>query len=193
MMKVLLGHPLGASNQSVIDWQIQEFDDRFNEVNSALLGRMASFSPKDSFGAFNSESLMELAKFYPDDFNLEQIDDLGHELITYIDNVRADERFANLDGIADLAKLMMQTNKHITFPLVYHLLKLVLILPVATASVERCFSATNVVKKKLHNKMGDQFMGDCLICYVEKDMFSTISNAEVFDLFKKMKDRQGKL
>jgi hypothetical protein len=28
---------------------------------------------------------------------------------------------------------------------------------------------------------------------VEKDMFSTITNAEVFDLFKKMKDGQGKL
>jgi hypothetical protein len=138
---------------SVIDWQLQEFDDRFNEVNSVLLGHMASFSPIDSFGAFNSESLVELAKFYPDDFNSEKIDDLGHELVTYIDNVRADERFANLDGIADLGKLMVQTNKHVTFPLVYHLLKLVLILPVATASVERCFSDMNVVKKKLRNKM----------------------------------------
>ena len=104
-----------------------------------------------------------------------------------------DERFANLDGIADLAKLMVKTNKHITFPLVYQLLKLVLILPVATASVERCFSAMNIVKKKLRNKMGDQFMSDCLICFVERDIFSIIGNDEVFDLFKKMKDRQGKL
>jgi hypothetical protein len=72
---------------SIIDWQLQEFDDRFDEVNSALLGHMASFYPKDSFGAFNSESLVELAKFYPVDFSSEKIDDLGHELITYIDNV----------------------------------------------------------------------------------------------------------
>ena len=115
------------------------------------------------------------------------------ELHTYIDNVRADERFANLDGIADLAKLMVETNKHITFPLVYHLLKLVLILPVATASVERCFSAMNVVKKKLRYKMGDQFMSDCLICYVEKDIFSTITNDAVFNIFKAVKDRKGTL
>jgi hypothetical protein len=34
---------------------------------------------------------VELAKFYPDDFNSEKKnDDLGHELITYIDNVRVD-------------------------------------------------------------------------------------------------------
>ena len=178
---------------SVIDWQLQEFDDRFNEVNSALLGHMASFNPNDGFVAFNLDSLVKLAEFYPDDFDSKKMDDLGPELRTYIDNVRADERFANLDGIADLAKLMVQTNKHVTFPLVYHLLKLVLILPVATASVERCFSAMNVVKKKLCNKIGDQFMSDCLTCYVEKEMFSPISNDVVFDLFKAIKDRKGKL
>ena len=139
------------------------------------------------------ETLIKLAEFYPDDFDSNKLDDLSLELVIYIDNVRADRRFDNLDGIVDLAKLMVQTNKHITFSLVYQLLKLVLILPVATTSVERCFSAMNVVKKKLRNKMGDQFMSDCLICYVEKDMFSTISNDEVIDLFKKMKFRSGKL
>jgi hypothetical protein len=28
---------------SIIDWQLQEFDDCFNEVNSALLGHMTAF------------------------------------------------------------------------------------------------------------------------------------------------------
>jgi hypothetical protein len=51
----------------------------------------------------------------------------------------------------------------------------------------------NVVKKKLRDKMGDQFMSDCLICYVEKDNFSTIRNDDVFDLFEKMKDRHGEV
>jgi hypothetical protein len=143
---------------------------------------MAAFNPKDSLAAFNKENLVRLAKFYPDDFDSDKLD--GLELVTFIDNVRADIRFDNLNGISDLAKLMVQTNNHITFPLVYQLLKLVLILPVATASVERCFSAMNVVKKKLRNKMGDQFMSDCLICYMEKDIFSGISNDAVIDLFK---------
>lgn len=153
---------------------------------------MASFNPKDSFAAFDLESLKKLAEFYPDDFDSNKLKDLGHQLRIYINNVRADKRFSNLDGIADLAKLMVETKKHLTFHLVYRLLKLVLILPVATASVERCFSAMNVVKNMLRNKMGEQFMSDCLICYVEKDMFSTINNDAVFDLFKKMKDRRGK-
>jgi hypothetical protein len=153
---------------------------------------MAAFNPKDSFAAFNKENLVRLAD-YPDEFDSDKLDGLGLELVTFIDNVRADLRFDNLNEISDLAKLMVQTNKHITFPLVYQLLKLVLILPVATASVERCFSAMNFVKKKLCNKMGDQFMSDYLICYVEKDIFSAISNDAVIDLFKKMKFEDGKL
>jgi hypothetical protein len=38
---------------------------------------------------------------------------------------------------------LVQTNRHYVYGLVYLLLKLVLILPVATASVEIAFSAMN--------------------------------------------------
>ena len=106
-------------------------------MNSALLIHMAFFNPKNSFAAFNLDSLLKLAEFYPDDFNSTQLMNLGHELWIFIDNVRADQRFANLDGIADLAKELVETKKHLAFPLVYQLLKLVLILPVAAASMER--------------------------------------------------------
>jgi len=129
-----------------MDLQLAEFNDRFNDVNSQLLTQIAAFNPKNNFETFKFNSLMELAKSYPDDFNSTQLTDLGDELNLYIDNVRADERFANLNTISEHAKLMVCTNKHLGFPLVYWLLKLVLVLLVATASVERCFSAMKIVK-----------------------------------------------
>ena len=89
---------------------------------------MVAFNQNNSFLAFDKEILVRLAEFYPDDFDSNKLDDLSLELVIYIDNVRADIRLDNLDGIVGLAKLMVQTNKHITFPLVYQLLKLVLIL-----------------------------------------------------------------
>ena len=46
---------------------------------------------------------------------------------------------------------------------------LVLLLPVATASVERAFSAMNFVKNK--NNMEDQYLNDCLVTFIEKDFF----------------------
>jgi hypothetical protein len=154
---------------------------------------MASFDPKDSFPGFNLESLMKLAEFYPDDFDSMQLVALRYQLSIYIDNVRAGKRFSDLNDIGDPSKSLVDTNKHVSFPLVYQLLKRVLILPVATASVERCFSAMNIVKNVLRNKMGKQFMSDCLICFVEKDIFSTITKDDVIDRFNKVKNREGKL
>jgi hypothetical protein len=80
---------------------------------------------------------VKLAEFYPDDFDQMHLVALRCELSIYIDNARADERFNDLSDIGDLAKSLVDINKHVSFPLVYKLLKRVLILPVATTLVEK--------------------------------------------------------
>ena len=55
----------------VIDWLVQELDSRFSVTSSQLLVSSAAFSPRDSLHDFNVETLMNLAKLYPDDFNIE--------------------------------------------------------------------------------------------------------------------------
>jgi hypothetical protein len=67
----------------MVHLQLAEFNDRFNEVNFQLLTQIAAFNPKNSFDAFKFESLMELAKSYPDDFDSTQLKDLGRELNIY--------------------------------------------------------------------------------------------------------------
>ena len=52
--------------------------------------------------------------------------------------------------------MLVKTKVRNRHELVYKLLKLVLVLPVATASVERIFSAMNYVKNKLRNKIQQQ-------------------------------------
>ena len=153
---------------------------------------MAAFNPKDSFEAFSVDSLVDLAaSSYPDDFDPIQLKNLAQELSFYIDNVRADERFAGLKTISELGKLMVSTNKHLAFPLVYQLLKLVLVLPVATASVERCFSGMKIVKTVLRNRIGDDFMNHCIICFLEQRLLYSIPRKDVIDYFLKMRDRRG--
>jgi hypothetical protein len=56
---------------------------------------------------------------------------LCYQLSIYINNVRAEERFSDLSDIGDLAKSLVDTNNHVCFPLIYQLLKRVLILPVS--------------------------------------------------------------
>jgi hypothetical protein len=161
----------------VIDLQLTEFNDRFSEINSQLLTNIAAFSPKNSFAAFKIESLMKLAKAYPDDFDPSDLDDLIIDLNLYIDNVRADARFAQVATISELGKMMVDTSKHLSFPLVYRLLKLVLVLPIATALVERIFSAVKIVKTDLRNRIGDGFM---------KEFLHAISNDDIIVRFQNM-------
>ncbi|KAJ9536189.1 hypothetical protein OSB04_un000628 [Centaurea solstitialis] len=75
-------------------------------------------------------------------------------------------------------------------PLVYLLIRLALTLPVATVTVERAFSAMNIVKNRLHSKMGDQWMNDNLVAYIEKDVFAEVGNEVIIDMFRKMKSRR---
>ncbi|CAN1125909.1 Zinc finger MYM-type protein 1 [Linum perenne] len=178
---------------TVVDMQLQELNNRFDEVNCELLCSMACLSPKNSFGAFNKEKLMCIAAFYPDEFSSIQMRLLGHQLDSYIFDLPSDERFHHLKGIDDLAKKMVETEKHNVYPLVYLLIKLTLILPVATASVERAFSAMSYIKNKLRNRMGDQWLNDTLVVYIERDMTDRLNTECVIQHFQNMKSRRGSL
>jgi hypothetical protein len=151
-----------------LDLLQQEFNGRFNEVNSELPLCMSPLSPSDLFCCFDKDKLVY--------FNHKDMVTLEHELVVYIDNLLHDARFSSLDSITDVAKLMVDTRKHLSYPLVYRLLKLALTLPVATATVERCFSAMKIVKNALRNKIGDDYLSHSLICYVEKGLMDTITN-----------------
>ena len=59
------------------------------------------------------------------------------------------------------------------------ILKFVLVLHVATATVERCFSAMKIVKTHLRNHIGDKIISNSLICYVEKEEMLKVTNETV--------------
>ncbi|XP_075088081.1 uncharacterized protein LOC107824361 [Nicotiana tabacum] len=70
---------------------------------------------------------------------------------------------------------------------------LTLILPVATATVERAFSSMKQIKNEERNSMGDQYLNDCLVCYIERDIFTNVSNDVIMDRFQNMKTRRAQL
>ncbi|XP_070025012.1 uncharacterized protein LOC142181750 [Nicotiana tabacum] len=70
-------------------------------------------------------------------FDSNQLRDLSYQLDSFILYARGvDKRLFGLKGISDLAKVLVKSDLHQAWPLVYLLIKLTLILPVATASVE---------------------------------------------------------
>jgi len=173
--------------------QLTELDDRFNEMSTELLLCVACLNPNDSFSAFNKKKLICLALFYPSEFSIGDLMVLGDQLNTYIVDLRGDDEFSGIEGIASLAEKMIKTNKNLIFPLVYMLIKLSLLLPVATATVERVFSAMHIIKSRLRNRMGDKWMNDSLVVYIEKDIFDKIDNEAIIKRFQNMKTRREQL
>ncbi|KAL7204026.1 hypothetical protein ACSBR2_017150 [Camellia fascicularis] len=68
--------------------------------------------------------------------------------------MRSSNEFSELKGISDLTRKLVETKKDIIYPLVYLLVKLALILTVATATVEKAFSAMKFIKNRLRNRNG---------------------------------------
>ena len=65
-----------------------------------------------------------------------------------------------------------------------------LVLPVATASVKRVFSAMKFVKSQLCNKMDDQWLNDHLVTFIERDVLGTINNDVILAHLQKMDSRR---
>ncbi|KAL6627137.1 hypothetical protein ACP70R_030863 [Stipagrostis hirtigluma subsp. patula] len=177
----------------VIDTIRQELDNRFDKVNMQLLVCISAFNPVNSFASYDKEQLMKLATFYPKEFSSTDLTRLSFQLDNFIDDMRLDGRFNDLKSLGELSVKLVETKKHLNHKMVYLLLKLVLLLPVATASVERVFSAMTFVKNKLRNRMGDQLLNDCLVTFIERDMFLKVTVLDVMKRFQNMADRRVKL
>ena len=78
-------------------------------------------------------------------------------------------------------------NKHDEIRRFYLLVKLVLTLLVASVTVEISFSAMKHIKNELRNRIGDQWMNNCLIVYIEKDGACSIDNETIMQRFQNIK------
>ncbi|XP_031278972.1 52 kDa repressor of the inhibitor of the protein kinase-like [Pistacia vera] len=178
---------------AIIDLQLSEHNSRFNEGNTKLLICMTSLNPSDCFQAFDKGKLVRFAQFYLLEFSSTDLMalELQLQLDNYIDDMRSNSDCSKLNDITSLAQKMVEKKKHLIYSLVYLLITLALTLPVATASVERAFSAMKIMKTHLRNRMGDQFLNDSLIPYVEKDIFDSVDKEMVMQRFLNMKPCRG--
>ena len=80
---------------------------------------------------------------------MSQVSFLDNQLETYIHDMQSTEEFSafrGIRGIRQLVEKMIEMKKNVSYPLVYSLVTLALILLVATAIIERVFSAMNIIK-----------------------------------------------
>jgi hypothetical protein len=174
----------------VIDQISQELDNQFDEVNMELLSCMSALDPSNSFASFDAQKIRRLAEFYPNDIFGNDLLKLELQLNNYIDAMRQDDNFKGLHCLVDLSVKLVEKKRHIVFDMVFLLLKLILLLPVAIASVERAFSAMSLVKTKLRNKMGDSLLDDCLVTFIERDLFFKVDEDDIIETFMAFRKRR---
>ena len=120
---------------------------------------------------------------------MSQVSFLDNQLKTYIHDMQSTEEFSAFRGIEQLVEKMIEMKKNVSCPLIYLLVTLALFSLVTTVTVERAFSTMNIIKNRLRNQIGDQWMNDCLITYIDKDKFKTIKCEEIMQRFQNMKNR----
>ena len=98
--------------------------------------------------------------------------------------MQSTEEFSALKRIGQLVEKMVEMKKNVSYSLVYSLVILALILLIATATIERAFLAMNIIKNRLCIQIRDQWMNDCLVTYIEKDIFKTIKCEEIMQQFQ---------
>jgi len=172
-----------------IDAILIELNYRFSEISSELLVCMAAFNPRNFFSNFGMDKLVRLAKIYAEDFDIGELAVLPNQLRQFVNRARRTPEFLGCTELGKVAEIMVKTNMHTSYKLVYRLIELTLILPVATASVDKIFLAMSIIKTDLRSKMGDEWLND-LICYNEKEIFRKIDNEKIKKRFQDMKKRR---
>ena len=179
---------------TIIDLQLAEINNRFNEGTMELLILSSALEPKDGFKSLKIDKIYNLAdKFYPDDFTKQEMHYLRCQLEHYELDIPRHQEFQNMSTISELCRGLVETNKSQHYHLIDRLVRLVLTLPVTTATTERAFSAMKHVKTALRNKMEDEFLADSMIVYIERELSEPIDSDSIVDDFYSMKNRRAQL
>ncbi|GAV82806.1 LOW QUALITY PROTEIN: Dimer_Tnp_hAT domain-containing protein, partial [Cephalotus follicularis] len=175
---------------ATIDSQLQELNIRFNEHPLELLILSSALNPKNGYRSFDCDKICNLVeKFYPLDFTEQEKILLKCQLQHYQFDIINHPDMQNLCTIAGLCRKLMEMGKSEIYYLIDRLLRLILTLPVSTATTE-AFSAMKIIKTRLRSKMEDDFLTNCLVVYIEQAIAEKISVDKIIDDFYDMKRRR---
>jgi hypothetical protein len=176
---------------AIIDQQLQELNSRFSEEVMDLLTLSCALNPKGNYKAFNIDTICTLVeKYYPMDFNEQEKITLQFQLRQFLVDARQSTDLKNLSTIQELCSCLVATNKARIYYLIDRLLRLIMTLPVSTATTERAFSAMKIIKTRLRNRMEGRFLADSMTVYIERDIGASISSDLIIDDFKTLGSRR---
>nr|KAJ0194775.1 hypothetical protein LSAT_V11C700388170 [Lactuca sativa] len=161
---------------------------------AAIDSQLQEFIMLDPRKSFNVEDICKLAtSYYHMDFTEHERNLLKLELQHYELDVKNHPKLKNSSTISELCRGLHETGKSGTYPLLDRLIRLILTLPVSTATSERAFSVMKIVKTRLRNTMNDDFLKSCLLVNIEREIADTFPTDDIIDDFYSIKQRRAQL
>ncbi|XP_074573986.1 uncharacterized protein LOC141830447 [Curcuma longa] len=129
-------------------------------------------------------------KYYLEDFSLQDRYALENQLNHFVLDISQDAELRKIGTITKLCRCLVETSRHTAYNLVDRLLRLLVTLPVSTASAERTFSALKIIKTRLRSKMEDEFLSNSLLVYIEGGIAEKYDYDDIIQDFKNLKTRR---
>jgi hypothetical protein len=131
-------------------------------------------------------------KYYPTDFSNQE----RMQLVCQLPHIRFDvcnhPELKGLSSLPDITSGLVKLGKDSPYPIVDKLLRLLLTLPVSTATTDRAFSAMKFVKTRLRSKMGDAYLQDYLVVYIVRELAAMISSNDIIKAYDLANTRRAK-
>ncbi|XP_023746701.1 uncharacterized protein LOC111894844 [Lactuca sativa] len=152
---------------AALDKQLHELNSRFNDRAMELLRLSSTLVSK----VINVDQICLLVeKYYPKDFTEQEMIQLRYQLEIFNIDITKNPRLNGVSTIADLCKRLVETQKRETYYLLDRVVRLILTLPVSTATTEKGFLAMKIFKNRLRFKMSDDFHANNLVIYIEREI-----------------------
>jgi hypothetical protein len=180
--------------RATIDTQMAELNLKFNEKVTDLLTISAALIPKNGFLSFQAKEICRLIeKYYPMDFNQQEMIALERQLNHFKVDASSAEDMKNIETLVQLCQILVGTKRHRVWNMVDRLIRLLVTLPVSTATAERVFSILKITKTRLRNKMEDLYLANSLLVQIEGDIAGDYTYDDIIRDFKNLKKRRADL
>ena len=180
--------------RATIDNQLNELNLRFNEKVMDLLSISVTLIPRNGFTSFNAKEICSMVyKYYPADFTQQERYGLEIQLNHFAADAKNSGDLKKPITITSLCRCLVETGRDRIYNLLDRLLRLLVTLPVSTASAERAFSSLKIIKSRLRNTMEDDFLADSLLLQIEREIASKIPCEDIIVDFKSRKNRRSYL
>jgi hypothetical protein len=180
--------------RATIDTQMAELNLKFNEKLMDLLSISATLMPRNGFLSFQANEICRsVEKYYPIDFNEQAMIGLERQLNHFMVHASSSEDMKNIKTLVQLCQSLVGTSRHRVFNLVDRLIRLLVTLPVSTATAERAFSILKITKTRLCNKMEDDFLANSLLVQIEGEIAGHYTYDDIITDFKNLKKRRADL